>query len=137
MVEQLVKENLTVLYTNTFIFLLFKVNLLRLLPTRYMSRLFGRLSKCYVPVLLRKPLFGLYTTFYKCKMNEAAVSDLSSYTTMTEFFTRKLKPGCRTVDSESCLVSFFLFSSFFYCNVVLGPSLFGPPFILFWVFLFI
>ena len=44
---------------------------------------------------------------YRCNMEEALVTDLTAYKTLTEFFTRKLKPGVRNIDEKATVVSHF------------------------------
>lgn len=65
--------------------------------TRVQSRLTGYACKMYVPVCFRSPFFGLFSYVYGVKIEEAT-RKYSEYTTFTDFFTRTLKPGARSID---------------------------------------
>ena len=58
-----------------------------------------------MPVLLRRPYFQLYIWFFRCRLEEAAITDLRQYRSLSEFFRRSLRPGIRPVDMSSELVS--------------------------------
>jgi len=81
------------------------VDILKLFPTRSLSRLWGSLCNLYVPELLRKPLFNSYSYFFKCNLDEAIISDVTKFNTFNKFFIRKLKPDARYVDPTATLVS--------------------------------
>ncbi|VDM95519.1 unnamed protein product [Thelazia callipaeda] len=74
------------------------------LPLNAFSRFAGYLANVYIPVCLRRKLFGMYVRAYDCRMDEAEVEDLSAYPTLAAFFNRSLKPRLRPV-SDSDLVS--------------------------------
>merc|ERR1719378_717959 len=82
-----------------------QVELVKMVPTRWMSRTWGSMCNLYIPELLRKPLFDTYGWWFNCKLEEAVVSDVTTYNTFNEYFLRKLKPGARCIDSAATLVS--------------------------------
>jgi len=82
-----------------------QVEMVKMIPTRWMSRTWGSMCNLYIPELLRKPLFDTYGWWFNCKLEEAVVSDVTTYKTFNEYFVRKLKPGARGIDSNATLVS--------------------------------
>ena len=79
--------------------------LFRQLPSRMLSRTWGRVNSIQLPVWSRRPLLGLYVWMFGCNMSEAQVEDLREYTNLVELFTRQLKRGARDVSREHPLVS--------------------------------
>lgn len=75
------------------------------LPLRFVSRCWGWLADCYIPVNLRPYIYGFYSSTFKVKLEEAAIPDFKHYRSIGEFFTRPLKSGARIIDSKSNLVS--------------------------------
>ncbi|XP_059619781.1 phosphatidylserine decarboxylase proenzyme, mitochondrial isoform X2 [Phlebotomus argentipes] len=75
------------------------------LPLRIFSRCWGWMAERRVPIPLRPTVFGAYSTAFGVNLDEAEVPDLKSYRSLSEFFTRSLKPECRSVDSQACIVS--------------------------------
>ncbi|KAL5282703.1 PISD family protein [Megaselia abdita] len=74
------------------------------LPLRFVSRCWGWLADCYVPINLRPYVYGFYSSTFKVKLEEAAIPDFKHYRSIAEFFTRPLREGARII-SESNLVS--------------------------------
>lgn len=66
-------------------------------PTRLLSRAWGRLNQVELPHWLRRPVYSLYIWTFGVNMKEAAVEDLHHYRNLSEFFRRKLKPQARPV----------------------------------------
>jgi len=58
-----------------------------------------------MPMWLRIPVFRVYIWFFRCRLEEAVVSDLQQYHSLSELFRRSLKPGIRPVETASELVS--------------------------------
>lgn len=58
----------------------------------------GTLSRVYLPVFLRKPLYSIFSAIYKLNIDEAEFN-LEYYTSFADFFTRNLKSGLRAVGS--------------------------------------
>lgn len=83
----------------------FKISLYNSLPLDSLSRLFGTLSRCQVPKWARKFLYGSYAQFYGVNLDEALEPDLSQYQCVNDFFRRRLKSGCRPIDSQADLVA--------------------------------
>ncbi|XP_076108197.1 phosphatidylserine decarboxylase proenzyme, mitochondrial-like isoform X1 [Mytilus galloprovincialis] len=81
------------------------VTLYRKMPLKVMSRAWGTINNLELPVVMRRPLIGLYVWMFDCKLNEAADPDLRNYKNLGEFFRRTLKPGVRTVNAEHDLTS--------------------------------
>lgn len=75
------------------------------LPLRFVSRCWGWLADCYVPVNLRPYVYGFYSSTFKVKLEEAAIPDFKHYRSIADFFTRPLKDGARIIDRQSNLVS--------------------------------
>nr|XP_046231606.1 phosphatidylserine decarboxylase proenzyme, mitochondrial isoform X3 [Scatophagus argus] len=82
-----------------------RVALYRSLPTRLLSRTWGRLNGVELPTWLRKPIYSLYIWTFGVNMQEAAVEDLHHYRNLGEFFRRRLKPAVRPLCPSSCLIS--------------------------------
>lgn len=75
------------------------------MPTRLLSRAWGRLNNVELPTWLRKPVLSLYIWTFGVNMKEAAVEDLHHYRNLSEFFRRKLKPQARPVCDRHSVVS--------------------------------
>lgn len=88
-----------------FMFAPWQVELFTMIPTRWMSRCWGSMCNTYIPEVLRKPLFDTYGSWFNCNLEEAVVSDVTTYKTFNEYFVRKLQPGARYIDPKSTLVS--------------------------------
>lgn len=58
-----------------------------------------------LPVFLRGPVYTLYSNTFGVNLSEALNEDLTSYPSLTDFFTRQLKDGVRVIDKDSCVVS--------------------------------
>ncbi|XP_041815919.1 phosphatidylserine decarboxylase proenzyme, mitochondrial isoform X1 [Chelmon rostratus] len=82
-----------------------EVALYRSLPTRLLSRAWGRLNGVELPTWLRKPVYSLYIWTFGVNMQEAAVEDLHYYRNLGEFFRRRLKPAVRPLCASSSLIS--------------------------------
>ncbi|XP_041815920.1 phosphatidylserine decarboxylase proenzyme, mitochondrial isoform X2 [Chelmon rostratus] len=82
-----------------------RVALYRSLPTRLLSRAWGRLNGVELPTWLRKPVYSLYIWTFGVNMQEAAVEDLHYYRNLGEFFRRRLKPAVRPLCASSSLIS--------------------------------
>ncbi|KAI9205021.1 phosphatidylserine decarboxylase-domain-containing protein [Polychytrium aggregatum] len=76
-----------------------------LLPLRLISRAWGWLNGLTVPMILREPLYGLYSKAFGCHLDEMADPDLKHYDNLGAFFYRELKAGARPIDETSKLVS--------------------------------
>lgn len=82
-----------------------QVEVFRMIPMRWLSRTWGSMCNLYIPEVLRGPLFNSYSSWFKCNLEEAVVSNVTLYQTFNEFFVRKLKPGARCIDPHATLVS--------------------------------
>lgn len=81
-----------------------QVALYKSVPTRLLSRAWGRLNQVELPHWLRRPVYSLYIWTFGVNMKEAAVEDLHHYRNLSEFFRRKLKPQARPVCGLHCVV---------------------------------
>ncbi|XP_017587706.1 PREDICTED: phosphatidylserine decarboxylase proenzyme, mitochondrial isoform X1 [Corvus brachyrhynchos] len=82
-----------------------EVALYKSVPTRLLSRAWGRLNQVELPRWLRKPVYSLYIWTFGVNMKEAAVEDLHHYRNLSEFFRRKLKPQVRPVCCVHSVIS--------------------------------
>jgi len=81
-----------------------QVHVLGALPLRNMSRVWGYVNSVELPVWFRPYGFRLYAFAFGCNLEEIEHADLSHYTSLGDFFYRKLKDGVRPVD-KAILVS--------------------------------
>ncbi|XP_049721308.1 phosphatidylserine decarboxylase proenzyme, mitochondrial isoform X2 [Elephas maximus indicus] len=82
-----------------------RVALYKSVPTRLLSRAWGRLNQVELPHWLRGPVYSLYIWTFGVNMKEAAVEDLDHYRNLSEFFRRKLKPQVRPVCGLHSVIS--------------------------------
>jgi phosphatidylserine decarboxylase len=78
-------------------------NLLTYLSQVMPGHLLTRLSKGITNserAWIKDPLIRLLCRCYDINLDEAASSDLADYQNFNEFFTRQLKPGARTIDTD-------------------------------------
>lgn len=82
-----------------------QVHVIGALPLRTLSRIYGALNEYTLPVWFRVPGFKLYGFIFGVNFDEVE-NDLQSYTSLSDFFMRRLKPGSRTPEEaplvESC-----------------------------------
>ena len=78
----------------------------RRLPLRILSRHLGTLLHTKLkPHFLNTIVIYCYAWLFDCKIDEADCENISQYECLGDFFVRKLKPGCRTVDQSTAVVS--------------------------------
>jgi phosphatidylserine decarboxylase len=70
--------------------------LLSVLPKHGMSRVAGRIANLRVPSALRGAVYRGYARIFGADLEEVELP-LTSYASVNEFFTRRLKPGLRPV----------------------------------------
>jgi len=68
-------------------------------PKKWISRCVGWLAGCRCRHLSRF-LIRWYARYFNVSLEDAVSSDLSSYASLNDFFTRALKPGVRPIDSD-------------------------------------
>lgn len=73
--------------------------ILYILPLNIISNLIGKLACISRPRFLSKIATRIFANFYKLNMEEASLP-LSEYNSVAEVFTRQLKPGARTAQSD-------------------------------------
>jgi len=74
-------------------------------PLSQTSQVWGKITSKELPHPFNILSVWLFATITGCKRDEAEFPDLSSYKTISQFFTRKLKPGLRPISAKSDLVS--------------------------------
>ena len=74
-----------------------KVHVIGALPLRTLSRIYGALNEYTLPVWFRVPGYKLYGYIFGVNFDEVE-NDLESYTSLSDFFLRRLKEGSRTPD---------------------------------------
>ncbi|XP_014093209.2 phosphatidylserine decarboxylase proenzyme, mitochondrial [Bactrocera oleae] len=75
------------------------------LPLRIISRCWGWLAGCYVPVYLRPYIYGWYSNMFGVNLEEALYPDYKYYNSLAEFFTRPLREGVRPIDPNAAIIS--------------------------------
>ena len=71
-----------------------------LYPRVWGSQLAGRLASLPLPHVLREPALGLFVNHYQVNVDEAE-KNLIEYTSLQDFFTRKLKTGLRPQEAPA------------------------------------
>lgn len=74
------------------------------LPLKAISRLWGQVNSIDLPVWLRGPSYRLYSCIFGVNLDEMDEPDLATYSNLSEFFYRKLRPGVRPL-ADTDLVS--------------------------------
>lgn len=72
---------------------------------RTISRIYGALNSYTLPVWFRVPGYRLYSWIFGVNLDECDPQDLKAYTSLSDFFLRRLKPGVRPIHDEYMLVS--------------------------------
>lgn len=88
----------------------------RIMPLKAMSRAWGKFNQLELPVMLRRPLLGLYVWMFDCNVEEAMETELKNYKNLGEFFRRILKPDVRLVSIKEELVNFSFQATNLYIN---------------------
>ncbi len=71
----------------------------RLLPHHALSRMTGGLARSEA-AWIRRPLIRAFARLYDVDMSDAERTDLDSYRSFNDFFTRALRPGARPLDPD-------------------------------------
>lgn len=69
------------------------------LPLKAMSRLWGQVNSINLPIWLRSPSFRVYSAIFGVNLDEMDEPDLTTYSNLSDFFYRKLRPGVRPISS--------------------------------------
>ncbi|XP_067617501.1 phosphatidylserine decarboxylase proenzyme, mitochondrial [Eurosta solidaginis] len=75
------------------------------LPLRIISRCWGWLAACYVPISLRPFIYGWYANMFDVNLEEALYPDYKYYNSLAEFFTRPLRDDVRPIDRSAAVIS--------------------------------
>ncbi|EGW34782.1 phosphatidylserine decarboxylase [Spathaspora passalidarum NRRL Y-27907] len=70
------------------------------LPLKTISRLWGQVNSINLPVWIRSPSYRLYSALFGVNLDEMENPDLKSYSNLSEFFYRTLKPGARPISGD-------------------------------------
>lgn len=82
------------------------MTVIKTLPFRSLSRWWGHIHTDYdLPLWLRKPVYGLWTRVFGCKLDEMEAGSLDEFRNLNAFFTRRLRPGVRPIDGGAPVVS--------------------------------
>ena len=73
-----------------------QVHVMGALPLRNLSRVWGYLNSLELPVWFRPTGFRVYGRLFGCNLDEV-VKELKEYTSLGDFFYRRLKDGVRPV----------------------------------------
>lgn len=80
-----------------------EIRFYEMFPFRVTSRLWGRLAACELPVPLRGLVYGTYSRLFNVNIDDAAVTDLTYYKSLSAFFTRPLREGARYISPAACV----------------------------------
>lgn len=80
------------------------MTLMRLLPRSALSSAVGKATRAPVPASVHQAAMRLFARAYAVNLDEAE-GRLSDYPTFGSFFTRKLRPGLRTIDMGADVVA--------------------------------
>lgn len=75
----------------------------RMLPTRWMTRFFGKFARCETP-WFKNFAIRLYCRLYPINLAEAEYSDITQYPCLDAFFIRRLKAGARDLNPANNLL---------------------------------
>lgn len=79
------------------------MTLMRLLPKSALSSLVGLATRAPAPAPVHQAVMRTFARTYRVNLDEAA-DPIESFNTFGEFFTRRLKPGARTIDADPTAV---------------------------------
>ncbi|XP_072946961.1 phosphatidylserine decarboxylase proenzyme, mitochondrial [Epargyreus clarus] len=80
-----------------------EIKFYEMFPFRITSRLWGKIAACELPTSLRSFVYGTYVRMFNVNLNDAAVTDLTSYRSLSAFFTRALRDGARFISAAPCV----------------------------------
>lgn len=82
-----------------------KLAVVKTLPLRLLSRIWGYVNHCELPVFMRKPLYNLWITSFGVRTEDFNVDDISVYKNLAEFFSRTINLQNRTINKVADLVA--------------------------------
>lgn len=80
-----------------------EIKFYEMFPFRITSRIWGRLAACELPMSIRSVVYGTYVKLFNVNLNDAAVTDLTYYRSLSAFFTRALREGARYISPAPCV----------------------------------
>ncbi|KPJ12601.1 Phosphatidylserine decarboxylase proenzyme [Papilio machaon] len=80
-----------------------EIKFYEMFPFRITSRLWGRLAACELPTSIRNFVYGTYVRIFNVNLNDAAITDLKYYKSLSAFFTRPLREGARYISPAICV----------------------------------
>lgn len=81
-----------------------RLQTLRMMPLRAMSRTWGAIHQVDLPLWMREPVYALWAYVFNCSLHECA-KPLREYPHLSAFFTRELIDSARPIDADHILVS--------------------------------
>ncbi len=75
------------------------MTLMKLLPKSALSTLVGVATRAPAPAVLHQAAMRVFASRYQVNLDEAA-NGIEDFSTFGQFFTRRLKPGARTIDAD-------------------------------------
>lgn len=83
-----------------------KLAVIKTLPLRLMSRIWGYVNDVELPYFMRKSLYELWIHAFGVKTDDFITNDIASeYKNLSEFFSRTINMNNRTIDKQADLVS--------------------------------
>lgn len=80
-----------------------EIRFYEMFPFRVTSRIWGKIAACELPTSIRSLVYGTYARLFNVNLNDAAITDLSSYKSLSAFFTRPLREGARYISPAACV----------------------------------
>lgn len=77
---------------------------LKTLPLRMLSRVWGLVHSIDLPMWMREPIYMAWTKAFGCELHECE-HPLNHHKNLASFFSRTLKPGLRPIDPHADIVS--------------------------------
>ncbi|XP_074600519.1 uncharacterized protein LOC141854651 [Brevipalpus obovatus] len=77
-----------------------EASLVKLLPLKIISRIWGHVNSYELPEKFREPVFRAFCDNYNCVLSEAETEDLKQFRNLKEFFTRTLKSELRPISDK-------------------------------------
>lgn len=80
-----------------------EIRFYEMFPFRVTSRIWGKIAACELPTSIRSFVYGTYIRLFNVNLNDAAVTDLAYYKSLSAFFTRPLRDGARYISPSLCV----------------------------------
>lgn len=80
-----------------------EIRFYEMFPFRVTSRIWGKIAAYELPTSIRSVVYGTYVRLFNVNLNDAAITDLTSYKSLSAFFTRPLREGARYISPAACV----------------------------------